>query len=96
MTNQQVAGIFRELADLLILKKENWFKIRSYRKVAEEIEKLPAELSSYAEKGKLREISGVGEAIEKKIREILTTGKLQLIERLKTEIGEGKIEQSRK
>jgi len=96
MTNQQVADIFRELADLLIQKKENWFKIRSYRKVAEEIEKLPAELSTYSEKDKLREIPGVGEAIEKKIKEILTTGKLQFIERLKAEIGEGKIEQSRK
>jgi DNA polymerase (family 10) len=96
MTNAQVSVIFRELADLLIQKKESWFKIRAYRKVAEEIEKLPVELSSLANEGRLREVSGVGEAIEKKIKEILTTGKLQLLERLKAEIGEGKIEQSRK
>jgi DNA polymerase (family 10) len=96
MTNAQIAAIFRELAELLIQKKENWFKIRAYRKVAEEIEKLPVELSVLAGGGRLREIPGVGEAIENKIKEILSTGKLQLLERLKTEIGEGKIEQSRK
>jgi DNA polymerase (family 10) len=96
MTNAQVSVIFRELADLLIQKKESWFKIRAYRKVVEEIEKLPVELSTLASGGRLREIPGVGEAIEKKIKEILTTGKLQLLERLKAEIGEGKIEQSRK
>jgi DNA polymerase (family 10) len=96
MTNKQIAAIFLELTDLLIQKKESWFKIRAYRKVAEEIEKLPAELSTFADEGRLREIPGVGEAIEKKIKEILTTGKLQILERLKAEPGEGKIEQSRK
>ena len=96
MTNTQIAAIFRELADTLIQKKESWFKIRAYRKVAEEIAKLPAELSVLASEGRLREIPGVGEAIEKKIKEILTTGRLHLLEQLKAEIGEGKIEQSRK
>jgi DNA polymerase (family 10) len=96
MTNAQVSVIFKELADLLIQKKENWFKIRAYRKVAEEIEKLPVELSTLANDGRLREIPGVGEAIEKKVKEILTTGRLQLMERVKAEMAEGKIEQSRK
>jgi DNA polymerase (family 10) len=96
VANAQVSSIFRELADLLIQKKENWFKVRAYRKVAEEIEKSPVELSALASEGRLREIPGVGEAIEKKIKEILTTGRLQLLERLKAEIGEGRIEQSRK
>jgi len=95
MTNLEIAAIFRELADLLIQKKENWFKIRSYRKVAEEIEKLPEDISMMSNENRLREIPGVGDAIEKKIKEILTTGKLQLIERLKSEIAEEKIEKSR-
>jgi DNA polymerase (family 10) len=95
MTNQQIATIFRELAELLIKKKENWFKIRSYRKVAEEIEKLPVELSTLASENRLREIPGVGDAIEKKIKEMVTTGKLQTLERLKAELGENKIEKSR-
>ena len=67
--------------------KENWFKIRSYRKAAEEIEKLTVELSRLAEDGKLREIPGVGQAIEKKITEMLSTGRLQFYEKLKAEVG---------
>ena len=77
MTNSEIAAVFREIANLLEKKKENWFKIRAYRKVADEIEKLTVEISRLAEEGKLREIPGVGEAIEKKITEMLNTGQLQ-------------------
>jgi DNA polymerase (family 10) len=95
MTNAQIAAVFRELAELLIEKKENWFKIRSYRKVADEIEKLSIDVSFLVNENRLREIPGVGDAIEKKIKEIVTTGKLQTLERLKAELGESKIEKSR-
>jgi DNA polymerase (family 10) len=86
MTNLEVARIFRELAGLMEKKKENWFKIRAFRKVAEEIEKLTVDLTQIAADGKLREIPGVGEVIEKKITEILETGKLQKLEKLKAEV----------
>ena len=88
MTNQQIAAMFRDIARLLEKKKENWFKIRAYRKVADEIEKSSVALSQLAAEGRLREISGVGDAIEKKINEMLDTGKLQFYEKLKAEIGE--------
>jgi DNA polymerase (family 10) len=87
MTNIEIADVFRELANLLEKKKENWFKIRAYRKVAGEIEKLTVDLSQLAVEDKLREIPGVGDAIQKKITEMLSTGKLQLLEKLKTEAG---------
>ena len=87
MTNPEIAAVFRDIASLLEKKKENWFKIRAYRKVAEEIEKLTVELSQLAGEDKLREIPGVGEAIEKKITEMLTTGQLQFYEKLKAEVG---------
>ncbi len=87
MTNLEIATVFREIANLLEKKKENWFKIRAYRKVAEEIEKLTVDLSQLASEGKLREIPGVGEAIAKKITEMLSTGKLQFYEKLKAEVG---------
>ncbi len=95
MTNSEIASIFRKLAELLIQKKENWFKIRSYRKVADEIDKLRFDISVLSNENRLKEIPGVGDAIEKKIKEILTTGKLQLIDRLKSEIAEERIEKSR-
>jgi DNA polymerase (family 10) len=96
VTNQEIAAVFREIANLLEKKKENWFKIRAYRKVADEIEKLTVELSRLADEGKLREIPGVGEAIAKKIAEMLSTGRLQFLEKLKAEVGVDTGEQSPK
>ena len=96
MTNSEIAAVFREIANLLEKKKENWFKIRAYRKVADEIEKMTVELSRLADEGKLREIPGVGEAIAKKITEMLSTGRLQFLEKLKAEIGVDTGEQSPK
>lgn len=96
MTNTEIAEVFRELADILLQQKENWFKVRAYRKVADEIDKLPVELSTLTDKKKLKEIPGVGKAIEKKLTEIITTGKLQLLERLKAEVGQNNIEKSRR
>ena len=96
MTNQQIAAIFRDIARLLEKKKGNWFKIRAYRKVADEIEKSPADLSQLATEGRLREIAGVGDAIEKKITEMLDTGKLQFYEKLKSEVEETSNEQVQK
>ena len=96
MTNPEIAAIFREIAGLLEKKKENWFKIRAYRKVADEIDKLQVGLSQLANEGKLREIPGVGEAIAKKITEMLDTGKLQFYEKLKAEVGVDTGEQTQK
>ena len=96
MTNQQISAMLRELADLLIQKKESWFKVRAYRKVADEIDKLTVPLAEMAAQNRLREIPGVGDAIEKKIKEMLSTGRLQALERAKAELAEGKIAQDGK
>ena len=96
MTNLEIANIFREIAGLLEKKKENWFKIRAYRKVADEIDKLQVELSQMANEGKLKEIPGVGDAIAKKITEMLDTGKLLFYERLKAEAAVDASEQTPK
>jgi DNA polymerase (family 10) len=47
---------------------------------------LPREASEYWKEGKLREIPGVGKAFAEKIDELLTTGKLGFLEKLKKEI----------
>jgi len=88
LTNLEIAAVFREIADRLLEKKENWFKVRAYRRVAEEIEKQTAGLAQLATENRLREVPGVGDAIEKKIKELLTTGRLQFLEKLKAEAGE--------
>jgi len=89
MNNEEIARVFQDIADLLELKEENPFKIRAYQKAARAIEYLPMEVERLVDEDKLREIPGVGEAITKKITELVTTGRLGFYERLKAEFPEG-------
>ena len=89
MDNAEIAAVFRDIADLLEKKKENWFKIRAYRKAADSIEGLSVPVEQMMTEDGLKEIPGVGEAITKKITELVTTGSLEYYERLKAELREG-------
>ena len=71
MNNQQIAKVFLDIADLLERRKENWFKIRAYRKAAGSIEELTVEVEQLVAEDRLKEIPGVGEAINRKITELV-------------------------
>ena len=83
--NAEIAAIFDDIAEMLKLKKDNIFKVRAYRKVARSIEQLPLEVEKLVREDRLREIPGAGEAITKKITELITTGRLEYYEKLKAE-----------
>lgn len=89
MKNAAIARIFQEIADFLGLQGENPFKIRAYQKAARVIENLPMELGQVMKEGKLREIPGIGEAIAKKISELITTGHLGYYEELRAKFPAG-------
>jgi len=89
MKNSEIAAVFNDIADLLELKEENQFKIRAYQRVVRSIEHLPVEVEQLVKEDRLKEIPGVGEAITKKINELVTTGHLECYEKLKAELAEG-------
>jgi DNA polymerase (family 10) len=91
MTNQQIADVFRRLADLMELGEDNPFKIRAYRTAAETIEDATTPLAEMVLAGgvaRLRELPGVGEAISRKIVELLQTGTFKAYEEIKAKIPE--------
>lgn len=88
MQNSEISSIFTEIAEMLKLKKDNIFKIRAYEKVARSILELQEPLDKLAAENRLKEIPGAGEAISKKITELVATGKLAFYERLKAEFPE--------
>ena len=88
MQNTEIARVFQEIAELLKLKKDNIFKIRAYEKVARAIDQLPVEVTQLVAEGRMKEIPGAGEAITRKVTELVTTGKLSYYERLKAEFPE--------
>jgi len=85
VTNEEIAAIFTDIADMLNQKQENMFKIRAYDKVARNIRELKEPVTKLAAENRLREIPGVGDAIELKLKEIADTGKLEYYEKLKAE-----------
>jgi len=89
MKNQFVSEILYKIADLLDLKGEIFFKTRAYRMAAQTIEVLDEDIENVVRENRLQDIPGVGEALAKKIKEIVETGHSEYFERLKKEIPEG-------
>jgi len=89
MKNQLVADILYKIADLLDLKGEIFFKTRAYRMAAQTIETMEEDIETVTKEKRLESIPGIGEALAKKITEIVETDKLEYFERLKKEIPEG-------
>lgn len=92
MKNFEIAWALQELADLLDLSGENPFKTRAYRMAARRIEGLSEDVAKLYTQGRLTEIDGIGEAIAKKVGELLTSGQIGLSQRLKQEIPPGLFE----
>jgi len=92
MKNQFVADILYFVANLLDLKGEIFFKIRAYRIAAQNIETLDEDIEKLVNQGKIESIPGVGEALAKKITELVQTGKLEYLEHLKKEVPTGLID----
>lgn len=83
MTNLEVALALEELADLLAARRELPFKIRAYRKAAASVRELEIPLDQYRRERDLREIPGVGDAIARKISDLLDTGSFRLLDELR-------------
>ena len=92
MNNRQLAEAFTMIADLLEIKGEIVYKTIAYRKAADSLLNLSREASEYWKEGKLQDIPGVGKAIAEKIDELLSTGQLGFLEKLKKEVPPGLVE----
>lgn len=92
MDKKTVANILNEIGLLLELKGENPFKSRAYYNAARIIEVLDEDLEAMVKEGRLRDVKGIGEALEKKITELVTTGKLKYYEELKQSVPLGLVE----
>ncbi|HZF01334.1 MAG TPA: DNA polymerase/3'-5' exonuclease PolX [Methylomirabilota bacterium] len=92
MDKDKVAEILVEIGTLLELKGENPFKTRAYANAARTIENLSEPLAKIVAEKRLGEIKGIGEALEQKITEMVTTGKLKYCDELKSSIPPGFLE----
>ncbi|MEJ2054897.1 MAG: helix-hairpin-helix domain-containing protein, partial [Calditrichaceae bacterium] len=87
--NKQIADILEETANLMDLKNNNRFRIRSYRSAARLIRNMNDPVTEILENQGiegLRELPGIGKRIGSSIREITETGHLQLIDKLESQL----------
>ena len=89
MRNFEVARAFSEIADLLELREASVFRIRAYRRAAENLESLTEDVEAIAARGELETIPGIGKDLAAKIQECLTTGRIADLEALHREIPAG-------
>jgi DNA polymerase (family 10) len=92
MRNSDVARIMDEIGGLLRFRGDNPFKIRAYENAAQAIRELDEPLDALLAAGRLRSVSGIGAAIEKKIADYAATGSVPLHERLLEELPVGVLE----
>jgi DNA polymerase (family 10) len=87
--------MLNRVADLLEIRGENFFKIRAYREAVRQLDNLTTEVEDMIKEGRLKDVPGIGEAIEKKIVEYVTTGKLEFLTRLEAEVPPALLELTR-
>jgi len=95
MENSEVAEIFSEMADLMEIKGENPFRIRSFRRAALTIENLSEHVTTLLEKHELEKVPGIGEGIARRIKEIIESGDCADHRQLRREIPEGLLQMMR-
>lgn len=89
MDKKEVSKILEEIGILLELQGENPFKTRAYFNGARIIELLKEDIHVLVKEDRLKEIKGIGKALQEKITELVETGKLEYYEELKEQIPEG-------
>jgi len=84
LSNAEIADRLASLAQLLSAQKENPYKVRAYQRAAARIRTLSESVDELVrEEADLTAYAGVGDAIASAIREIVSTGTLEKLEKLR-------------
>jgi histidinol phosphatase-like PHP family hydrolase len=87
-TNEEVARLLREYAELLGLTGGDMFRVRSYEKAAKAVGGYPDDLGALPESA-LTKVPGVGKSVAAKIAEYRRTGTIQAVDELRAKLPPG-------
>jgi DNA polymerase (family X) len=76
LTNAAISARLEEYAALLELAGAGYHSVRAYRRAAETIRGLPVAADGLVRSGRIRELRGIGTAIEATLRELVETGEV--------------------
>jgi DNA polymerase (family 10) len=88
MTNSEIADAFDQIGDILEFQGANQFRVRAYRNAARTIRDLAEPVAGIVTNAnrKLTDIEGIGKDLAEKIAAMVATGKLAMLEELKTQV----------
>ena len=86
--NQQLANLFRSIAELLAAQRANPYRVRAYRRGADALLALDEDVAEVAKRHALEDIDGIGTDLSEKIEEFLRTGKILTLEALRMPLPE--------
>ncbi|MGH3004079.1 MAG: hypothetical protein ACRDM1_15680 [Gaiellaceae bacterium] len=86
LDNRAIAERLETLAALLDLAGAGTYSVRAYRRAAELVRATPAPVADLVVSGRVRELRGIGPAIEQRLRELVETGRLAEIDELEDEV----------
>jgi DNA polymerase (family X) len=75
--NAEIARMFAEIGDILEIKGEPPYRYNAYRTGARSVGNANERVEDLFEQGRLRQLAGVGNALEAKIVEYLKTGRIE-------------------
>jgi histidinol phosphatase-like PHP family hydrolase len=87
-TNEEVAALLREYAELLGLTGGDQFRVRSYEKAAKSVAGYPDDLGTLPERA-LTKVPGVGKSVAAKIAEYRRTGTIKAVDDLRATVPPG-------
>ncbi len=87
--NEEVAAAFDEMADLLSIQADNAFRVRAYRRAAQVVRTLPRELAQMHGVEDFDALPGIGADLAAKIEELLRTGHLTALDKMRARIPPG-------
>jgi DNA polymerase (family 10) len=95
ISKKDIILILEEIGVYLEIKGESPFKVIAYSNAARRLETLEEDLEELVRRGGLTSIKGIGDALNKKITELVTTGRLEYYDELKASIPTGHLEMLR-
>ncbi len=89
LSNDEIASIFEQVADLLEIQAENYYRIRAYREAAQTIRTLEQPIITilnHEGRAGLEQLPHIGQHLSLLLEELLQTGELTLLNQLLAEI----------
>jgi DNA polymerase (family X) len=84
--NSEIADRLETFAMMLELVEANPYTIRAYRRAAETIRHAPLPVEELVRRSRVRELRGIGQGIEARLRELVQTGQIAELAELEREL----------